>query len=73
MGLAAAATPLAPAVANALSEPAPDDVDPIFDVIAEHQAADVGVVAAYAREDRTGDDDEITDAGPREVLGDALV
>jgi hypothetical protein len=47
------------------------DVDPIRDVIAEHRAADVGVVAAYAREDRVGDDDEITDAA-QERAGDAL-
>jgi hypothetical protein len=37
MGLAAAATPLAPVVANALGGLA--DVDPIFDVIAEHETA----------------------------------
>jgi hypothetical protein len=45
MGLAAAATPLAPAIANALSEPAPADVDPIFAVIERHRIA----VAEYNR------------------------
>jgi hypothetical protein len=39
MGFAAAATPIAPALANALGEPAPAMADPIFAVIAEHQAA----------------------------------
>jgi hypothetical protein len=69
MGFAAAATPMAPALATALGEPAPAEVDPIFGVIAEHRAADAGVVTAYAREDRTGDDDEITDAA-QERAGD---
>jgi hypothetical protein len=44
------------------------EVDPIFAVIAEHQAAFVAVVAAYAREDREGDDDEITEAAQQRVL-----
>jgi hypothetical protein len=70
MGLAAAATPMTSALANALSE-SPGAADPIFAVIAEHRAADVGVIAAYAREDRTSDDDEITDAA-QERDGDAL-
>jgi hypothetical protein len=48
----------------------PSGIDPIFAVIAEHQAAYVGVIAAYAREDREYDDDEITDAA-HERAGDA--
>jgi hypothetical protein len=47
-----------------------DEVDPVFTVIAEHRAAFVAVVAAYAREDRVEDDDEITDAA-QERAGDA--
>jgi hypothetical protein len=39
MGFAAAATPLAPALANALSEPAPAAADPIFAIVAEHRQA----------------------------------
>jgi hypothetical protein len=69
MGFAAAATPMAPALANALSEPAPAAADPIFAVIAEHQAASEGVIAAFARDHRETDDDEITDAA-QERLGD---
>jgi hypothetical protein len=39
MVLAAAATPMAPALANALSEARAVDVDPIFDLIERHAAA----------------------------------
>jgi hypothetical protein len=46
------------------------DVDPIFAVIDEHQAAWEAVVVAYDREDREYDDDEITDAA-QERAGDA--
>jgi hypothetical protein len=67
----------APAVAaaalaggTALAIPRTDELDPIFAVIAEHQAADLGVIAAFAREDREYDDDEITDAA-QERAGDA--
>jgi hypothetical protein len=45
MGFAAAATPMAPALANALSEPAPVEVDPILALIERHRAA----VAEYNR------------------------
>jgi hypothetical protein len=38
MGFAAAATPMAPTLANSLSEPAPAVVDPIFDLIERHKA-----------------------------------
>jgi hypothetical protein len=38
MGFAAAATPMAPALANALSEPAPAAADPIFAAIDRHRA-----------------------------------
>jgi hypothetical protein len=38
-GLAASATPLAPALASSLSGPTPAGFDPIFAVIAEHRAA----------------------------------
>jgi hypothetical protein len=47
-----------------------DEVDPISAVIAEHRAASEGVVAAFAREDRETDDDEITDAA-KDRVGDA--
>jgi hypothetical protein len=46
------------------------EVDPIFAAIAEHQASWIAVVAAYDREDREYDDDEITDAA-QERAGDA--
>jgi hypothetical protein len=46
MGLAAAATPMAPALANALSDSAPGEVDPIFAVIAEHADATESYVRA---------------------------
>jgi hypothetical protein len=59
MGFAAAATPMAPALANALSEPAPAVADPIFAVIAEHDAAYEAVIAAF---DAHIDDEEITEA-----------
>jgi hypothetical protein len=36
MGFAAAATPMAPALANALSEPAPGGADPVFAAIDHH-------------------------------------
>jgi hypothetical protein len=39
MGFAAAATPMAPALANAFSEAPAVDVDPIFDLIERHAAA----------------------------------
>jgi hypothetical protein len=39
MGFAAAATPMAPALANALSEPAPPVAEPIFAIVAEHRQA----------------------------------
>jgi hypothetical protein len=57
MGLAAAATPMAPALANALSEPAPDDVDPIFAVIAEHREAQEACAVAYEANDLDDDED----------------
>ena len=46
MGFAAAATPMAPALANALSESAPAASDPIFAVIAEHREAQEALHAA---------------------------
>jgi hypothetical protein len=39
MGLAVAATPMAPALANALSEAVPAAADPIFDLIEKHTEA----------------------------------
>jgi hypothetical protein len=39
MGIAAAATPMAPALANALSESAPAEVDPVFVAIAREREA----------------------------------
>jgi hypothetical protein len=39
MGFAAAATPMAPALANALSEPAPAEADPVIAAIEDHKAA----------------------------------
>jgi hypothetical protein len=51
MGFAAAATPMAPALANALSAPAPAAVDPIFAVIAEHlEAQEEQHAACYAND-----------------------
>jgi hypothetical protein len=47
MGLAVAATPMAPALANALSEPARTGVDPIFAAI-EHERAAYTVYLATA-------------------------
>jgi hypothetical protein len=55
IGLAAAATPLAPALANALSEPAPATADPIFAVIAEHVAATKAYVASCHADTATTD------------------
>jgi hypothetical protein len=56
MGFAAAATPMAPALANALSESPPavakaGEVDPIFEVIEKHRAAHKAMVEAYAAND----------------------
>jgi hypothetical protein len=51
MGLAVAATPMAPALANALSEPAPAVADPIFGIIREHWAAQEEVLAACEAND----------------------
>jgi hypothetical protein len=51
MGFAAAATPMAPALANALSESAPAGVDPIFAVIREHwEAQEEQHAACYAND-----------------------
>jgi hypothetical protein len=66
MGFAAAATPMAPALASALSEPAPaatkaDEADPIFDVIARHSCAHLAMRRAYAANDL---DDAPDDADP---------
>jgi hypothetical protein len=63
MGLAAAATPMAPAIANALSESAPavakaGDVDPIFAAIERERAA----YAAY--ESTRATQEEISDQNP---------
>src|ERR1700754_4902469 len=66
--VAAAAALAGGTVANGIARAG--EIDPIFAVIAEHQAAFEGVIAAYAREGRTGDDDEITDAA-QERAGDA--
>jgi hypothetical protein len=70
--VAAAAALAGGTVANALAigMTKAAEIDPIFAVIAEHQAAYVGVIAAYGREDREYDDDEITDAA-HERAGDA--
>jgi hypothetical protein len=48
-------------VANALAiaEAKAADADPIFAVIAEHQAAQKAVTAAFDREDREEDEDEV--------------
>jgi hypothetical protein len=69
---AAAGALLAGAVVNtvAIGMAKAGEVDPVFAAIAEHQAAWAAVVAAYAREGRTEDDDEITDAA-QERAGDA--
>jgi hypothetical protein len=50
MGLAVAATPMAPALANALSEPAPAAADPVFAMIEHHRAA----VAEYNKAEAIG-------------------
>jgi hypothetical protein len=50
MGFAAVATPMAPALASALSESAPAAADPIFDAIAEHRRSLDHMFACY----RTG-------------------
>jgi hypothetical protein len=51
MGFAAAATPMAPALANALSESAPAGVDPIFGIIREHsEAQEERHAACYAND-----------------------
>jgi hypothetical protein len=51
MGFAAAATPLAPALANALSEPAPAEVDPVFAAIEHERAAHTVYLATTAAAD----------------------
>jgi hypothetical protein len=62
-GIAAAATPIAPALATTLGGlPAQATIDPIFAVIAEHRAAQEAVTAAFDREDREEDEDEVTEA-----------
>jgi hypothetical protein len=57
MGLAAAATPMAPALATALSEPAPGSVDPIFDVIRRHWDAQETLDAACRASDLDMEED----------------
>jgi hypothetical protein len=48
MGFAAVATPMAPALASALSEPAPATADPIFAAIERHRVALEQYDAAHA-------------------------
>jgi hypothetical protein len=51
MGFAAAATPMAPALANALNEPAPAVADPIFAAIERERAAYTVYLATAAAAD----------------------
>jgi hypothetical protein len=64
-GIAAAATPITPALATALgglpAQAACAGDDPIFAAIAEHRAAQEAVTAAFDR-DREEDEDEVTKA-----------
>jgi hypothetical protein len=57
MGLAVAATPMAPALANALSQPAPAAADPIFDVISRHWDAQETLDAACRANDLDMEED----------------
>jgi hypothetical protein len=51
MGFAAAATPVAPALANALSEPAPAAADPIFALIEAYDRAASQEMVSYRERD----------------------
>jgi hypothetical protein len=62
MGFAVAATPMAPGLATALSEPAHGDVDPIFDVIRRHWDAQETLDAACRANDLDMEEDPLKQA-----------
>jgi hypothetical protein len=55
MGFAAAATPMAPALANALSESAPAAADPIFAAIERERAAYAAYLVTHAIQSQVSD------------------
>jgi hypothetical protein len=64
MGFAAAATPLAPALANALSGPAPASADPIFAAIERERAAYAACLIPRAIQSEVSDQDPFPSPKP---------